>query len=161
VVGIVRHQPDSVVLEAARFAERLGADLVCATVDVGRYIVEEHPDGTVTSAPVDPDLPELADAVFDPELEAHLHELLDAGPVSFRVRALAGDPARALGRLADRLDADAIVVGTRNTGIRASVQEFFSGSVAVHLAHRQHRSVIVIPLTPVEGEGALPWENQL
>lgn len=177
VVGVVRHQPDAVVREAARFAARLGADLVCASVDVGRYIVQEHPDGTVTSAPVDPDLPELGEAVFDPEIEARLRELLggpaddtgtadsteDGTPphVSWSTRALVGDPAQALGRLADALDAEAIVVGTRETGIRAGIQEFFSGSVAVHLAHRQHRPVIVIPLTPVDGEGALPWEDQL
>ncbi|KQV06160.1 universal stress protein [Leifsonia sp. Root112D2] len=177
VVGVVRHQPDAVVLEAARFAARLGADLVCASVDVGRYIVQEHPDGTVTSAPVDPDLPEFGEAVFDPEFEARLRELLgrpaddtgtadsteDGTPprVSWSTRALVGDPAHALGRLADALDAEAIVVGTRDTGIRAGIQEFFSGSVAVHLAHRQHRPVIVIPLTPVDGEGALPWEDQL
>jgi nucleotide-binding universal stress UspA family protein len=177
VVGVVRHQPDAVVLEAARFAARLGADLVCASVDVGRYIVQEHPDGTVTSAPVDPDLPELGEAVFDPEIEARLRELLggpaddtgtadsteDGTPprVSWSTRALVGDPAHALGRLADALDAEAIVVGTRDTGIRAGIQEFFSGSVAVHLAHRQHRPVIVIPLTPVDGEGTLPWEDQL
>lgn len=190
VVGVVRHQPDAVVREAARFAARLGADLVCATVDVGRYIVQEHADGTVTSAPVDPDLPELGESVFDPEIEARLRELLGspddrtedddtadnpadgtetaastgdgtAARVSWSTRALAGDPARALGRLADALDAEAIVVGTRDTGIRAGIQEFFSGSVAVHLAHRQHRPVIVIPLTPVDGEGALPWEDQL
>lgn len=178
VVGVVRHQPDAVVLEAARFAARLGADLVCASVDVGRYIVQEHPDGTVTSAPVDPDLPEFGEAVFDHEIEARLRELL-GGPasdngsaddnaardsrarVSWSTRALVGDPAHALGRLADALDAEAIVVGTRDTGIRAGIQEFFSGSVAVHLAHRQHRPVIVIPLTPVDGEGALPWEDQL
>lgn len=189
VVGVVRHQPDAVVREAARFAARLGADLVCASVDVGRYIVQEHPDGTVTSAPVDPDLPELGEAVFDPEIEARLRELLGspddntgdntgddtgghaetagsagdgtAAHVSWSTRALVGDPAHALARLADALDADAIVVGTRDTGIRAGIQEFFSGSVAVHLAHRQHRPVIVIPLTPVDGEGALPWEEQL
>lgn len=186
VVGVVRHQPDAVVREAARFAARLGAGLVCATVDVGRYIVQEHADGTITSAPVDPDLPELGEAVFDPEIEARLRELLGspddeteaddtdddttsahsaadrtAPHVSWSTRALAGDPAHALARLADALDADAIVVGTRDTGIRAGIQEFFSGSVAVHLAHRQHRPVIVIPLTPVDGEGALPWEDQL
>lgn len=186
VVGVVRHQPDAVVREAARFAARLGADLVCASVDTGRYIVQEHPDGTITSAPVDPDLPELGEAVFDPEIEARLRELLGSPDdeteaddtdddttsahsaagrttphVSWSTRALAGDPAHALARLADALDADAIVVGTRDTGIRAGIQEFFSGSVAVHLAHRQHRPVIVIPLTPVDGDGALPWEDQL
>jgi hypothetical protein len=32
--------------------------------------------------------------------------------------------------------------------------------VAVHLAHRQHRPVVVIPLSPVPAEEHLPWEKQ-
>jgi hypothetical protein len=39
------------------------------------------------------------------------------------------------------------------------MQEFFGGSVAVHLAHRQHRPVVVIPLAPVAFRDELPWES--
>ena len=49
-------------------------------------------------------------------------------------RALGGDIARALGRLAETLQAELIVVGSRRGGLRSSVHEFLGGSVAVHLA---------------------------
>ena len=45
-----------------------------------------------------------------------------------------------------KLDAQLIVVGTRKRGIGESIREFFTGSVAARLAHRQHRSVLVVPL---------------
>jgi hypothetical protein len=38
------------------------------------------------------------------------------------------------------------------------MREFFAGSVAVHLAHRQTRPVVVIPTSPVPQGAALPWE---
>ena len=63
------------------------------------------------------------------------------------------------GKTWEELDARYIVVGTREAGLRGSVREFFNGSVAVHLAHRQHRPVIVVPLAPIEGGEKLPWED--
>lgn len=175
VVGVVAGQPDSVAMQAAALAARLGARLVCATVDVGRYVVEERPDGGIRSAPLDPDLVEpepepepsrdetgaAADPVdrMDPKLEARLHALLDPTGVRWETRALAGDPARALARVAETLDAMMIVVGTRRAGLGGTLREAFGGSVAVHLAHRQHRPVVVVPLSPVGLDAALPWES--
>lgn len=172
VIGVVAGQPDAVATQAAALAAQLGARLVCATVDPGRYVVEERPDGGIRSAPLDPDLAELdpgatepdADPVdrldrLDPRLDAHLHALLDPTGVAWETRALAGDPARALGRLAETLDAMMIVVGTHEGGLRGTLHELFNGSVAAHLAHRQHRPVVVIPLSPVGLDAALPWES--
>lgn len=62
--------------------------------------------------------------------------------------------------LADELEGDAIVVGTRKPGLRTTAHDFFNGSVAVHLAHRQHRPVIVVPLNPVASGESLPWEEE-
>lgn len=159
IVGVIPGQPDAVVLEAAVFAARFGAELVCACVDTSRHMVSERADGGVTSVPYDPDLPELAEEGFDPSLRARLAALLDGRGVAWSTRALAGDPAIALGRLAETLGATMIVVGTRESGIRGSLHEFFNGSVAAHLAHRQHRPVVVIPLAPVAFEDSLPWES--
>ncbi|HEY8912827.1 universal stress protein [Lacisediminihabitans sp.] len=158
VVGIVPGQSDDVVLQAAMFASRFEAQLVCAFVETSRYVVEELADGSVRSLPFDPDLPELRDEVFDPELAAHLGSLLAARNVRWSTRALAGDPARALAHLADAVDAAMIVVGTRRTSPRRGIREFFGGSVAAQLAHRQHRPVVVIPQAPVSIEEPLPWE---
>ena len=160
IVGVIPGQPDAVALEAAVFAFHFRAELVCAYVDTSRHMVSERADGSVASVPYDPDLPELAEDEFDPNLRARLAALLDGRGVAWSTRALAGDPARALGRLAATLGATMIVVGTREPGIRGGLHEFFNGSVAVHLAHRQHRPVVVIPLAPVPFDDPLPWESR-
>lgn len=159
VVGVVATQPDSVVETAARFAEMFSAELVCASVDITRYTVEERADGTVSAFPIDPDQAEVVEEEFDPALRARLRHLLDPRGVRWSTRALAGEPARELARLADHLDAECIVVGTRHAGFRSGAREFFTGSVAVHLAHRQHRPVLVVPLEPTPHGHALPWES--
>jgi nucleotide-binding universal stress UspA family protein len=159
IVGVIPGQPDAVVLAAAVFASRFRAELVCACVDTSRHMVSERADGSVTSVPYDPDLPELGEEEFDPALRAHLAAHLDGHGIAWSTRALAGDPARALGHLAETLGATMIVVGTRESGIRGSLHEFFNGSVAVHLAHRQHRPVVVVPLAPVSFDGPLPGQS--
>lgn len=156
IVGVIPGQPDAVVLEAVVFATHFGGELVCASVDVGRHAVSEHPDGSVESVPYDPDLPELGNAEFDPALGAHLATVLAGRGIRWSTRALAGDPAEALGQLANTLDAAMIVVGTRDPGLRGTLHEIFEGSVAARLAHRQHRPVVVIPINPVPFEETLP-----
>ena len=158
VVGVVPGQSDDVVIQAALFASRFDAQLVCAFVETSRYVVEELPDGSVRSLPFDPDLPEMRDEVFEPALAAHIDSLLATRNVRWSTRALAGDPARAIGHLAEAVDAAMIVVGTRSRSPRRGIREFFGGSVAAQLAHRQHRPVVVIPLSPVSIEDPLPWE---
>jgi nucleotide-binding universal stress UspA family protein len=160
VVGVFPGQPDAVVAQAAALAHRVGAELVCAWADGSRYTVEERPDGSVRSMPIDPDIGDTADRGFPPALTAQLARILEPARVGWTTRELAGDPAGALGRLADLLGASMIVVGTREAGMKGSLQEFFAGSTAVHLAHRQHRPVVVIPLNPIPLAGALPWESE-
>jgi nucleotide-binding universal stress UspA family protein len=158
VVGVVPHQSDVVLLRAADFAAALGADLVCAGVDRARYTVGENTDGSTVTLPFDPDLPELGDEEFDAGIQRHIEEVLRGKAVRWSVRALAGEPVRALAQLADTLDAEMIVVGTRD-GARSSIQEFFGGSLAVHLAHRQKRPVMVVPVSPTPRGEKLPWED--
>jgi nucleotide-binding universal stress UspA family protein len=152
------HQPDRVVRAAARFARRFDARLVCAHVDPGAFVVAEHPNGSVESRPVDPDALAWSDGVFDPVLAERIASSVRVESVTAEFRELAGDIAHALGRLAEVLDAEMIVVGSRRGGIRSSIHEFFGGSIAVHLAHRQPRPLVIIPLSPVP-EGPLPWES--
>lgn len=162
VVGVVSGQPDRVVEQAAHFAALMSAELICAFVDPSRYPVQELADGSVRSLPLDPDLPDRSgnrSVQFDPALARHLAALLDPRGVHWSVRALAGEPARALGRLAQTVDAAMIIVGTREHRGRVNIQSFFSGSVAVHLAHRQPRPVLIVPLSPVAADATLPWES--
>src|SRR3712207_268795 len=131
LVGVNHRQPDVVLQQAVRLARAFGAELVCAHVDVGRYVVEERPDGGVVSRPLDPDLPELSDTDFDPALAEHIRGVV--APLDVTFRELAGDRAYALTRLADICGAEMIVVGTRRRGVRSTVKEFLGGSVAAQL----------------------------
>jgi nucleotide-binding universal stress UspA family protein len=159
LVGVTYGQPDTVLRNAARFARVFGASLVCAHVDPGRYVVEEQPDGTVVSLPLDPELPELKDTDFDQGLVAQVRAAVADDSIDLSFRELAGDVAYALTRLADILDVELIIVGSRRGGVRAGLKQFLTGSVAAHLAHRQPRPVVVIPLAPVAEGKPLPWEE--
>jgi nucleotide-binding universal stress UspA family protein len=159
LVGVTYGQPDVVLRHAARFARTFDAALVCAHVDPGRYVVEELPDGSVASLPLDPDLPELKDTDFDQGLVAQVRAAVADDSIELSFRELAGDVAYALTRLADILNVEMIIVGSRRGGVRAGLKQFLTGSVAAHLAHRQPRPVVVIPVAPVAEGKPLPWEE--
>lgn len=179
VVGVVPGQPELVVRTAARWALAVGGTLHLAYVDTGRYVVEEHPDGTVRHAPVDPDGVDDTWDTVEADLRAWVEQLL--GPTSAPTRIptgiptssptsaasaavpwvlhyLAGRPDRALTHLARAVDAAAIVVGTRAPGPGSKLRELVDGSVAVHLAHHQHRPVLTVPLDVVDWTATRsPW----
>jgi nucleotide-binding universal stress UspA family protein len=148
VVGVTPKQPLAVLRHAARFARQFEAVLVCANVEAGSYVVAEHPDGSVESRPIDPDQPDWNIAVFDGGLAHRIRSIADQEGVPVEFRELAGDIAHALGRLAEILQAEMIIVGSRRGGLRSSMHEFFGGSVAAHLAHRQPRPVVIVPVDP-------------
>jgi nucleotide-binding universal stress UspA family protein len=135
VVGVTVRQPPAVLEEAAQFASHFRAVLVCAHV------------------------PEWDTSVFDADLADRIQEVVREQCVRVEFRELAGAVAHALGRLAEVMHADMIIVGSRRPGVRSSLREFLKGSVAAHLAHRQHRPVVVIPLYPTPAEDQLPWER--
>src|SRR5665213_1127535 len=122
LVGVEGGRPDTVLISAADLARDLGCELVLAHVDLGRYIVEENADGSVHSLPIDPDLPEFDEDTFDPELAAQIERVVGPTGVPWSLRVLAGDPARALGHLADAVNARMIVVGTHEAGLRRGMR---------------------------------------
>lgn len=144
IVGMQPGQSPRVLQEAIRFARLLGAPLVVTHVDVTRFVTYEDPDGYVHSAPIDLNLDSGA-AEFE-EVQAAAAAALDGSGLTWTARQLVGDPALAIKQLANKLDAQLIVVGTRKRGLGESIREFFTGSVAARLAHRQHRSILVVPL---------------
>jgi len=146
VIGVTPKQPLAVLRHAARFARQFEAVLVCANVEAGSYVVAEHPDGSVESRPIDPDQPDWNTAVFDGGLAHRIRSIADQEGVRVEFRELAGDIAHALGHLAAVLDAEMIIVGSRRGGLRSSMHDFLGGSVAAHLAHRQPRPVVVVPV---------------
>lgn len=144
LVGVVPGLPTRVLKEAARYAMLLRAPLVVVHVDVTRFVTYEDPDGYVHSAPIDINV-----AAGESDLavvEAEAAKVLEGHEVDWTVKQLVGDPAMAMKHLADQLDARLLVVGTRKRGLGESIREFFTGSVAARLAHRQRRPLLVIPL---------------
>jgi len=144
IVAVVPGQSPRVLQEAARYAALHGTRLVVVHVDVTRFVTYEDPDGYIHSAPID-----LHVAPGEEELElvrTESTEALARVDVEWSLEQLVGDPALAIKRFADSIDAPLIVIGTRRRGIGESIREFFTGSVAARLAHRQHRPVLVVPL---------------
>jgi len=144
LVGMVPDLPSRVLKEGARYAKLLGAPLLVVHVDVTRFVTYEDPDGYVHSAPID-----LNIAVGEGEfarVKEQAAAILDGHGVDWSVRQLVGDPALALKHLAESLDARLLVVGTRKHGFGESIREFFTGSVAARLAHRQSRPILVVPI---------------
>ena len=143
VVGLVAGQEPRVVREAARFAKMFGTSLVVATVDMGRYLSFDDPTGMVPTANIQ--LAQTAARAENEAVELETARALNGAEVSWTMRALSGDPAIAIGKLADQISASLIVVGTRRPGLGETLREFFNGSVAARLAHRQTRPVLVVP----------------
>lgn len=143
IVGMQPDQNRRVIDEAVRFARLLDVPLVVAHVDVTRFVTYEDPDGYVHSAPIDINF-DAGAAEFE-AVQAAAAALLEGTGITWTARQLVGDPALAIKQLANKLDASLIVVGTRKRGIGESIREFFTGSVAARLTHRQHRSVLVVP----------------
>ena len=143
IVGIQPDQPPHVLDEAVKYAKLLGAPLVIVHVDVTRFVTYEDPDGYVHSAPIDLNL-DAGVAEFEAVQKA-AEEQMGGSAITWTARQLVGDPALAIKQLADKLDAQLIVIGTRKRGLGESIREFFTGSVAARLAHRQHRSILVVP----------------
>ena len=147
LMGVVPGQPLAVAHRAAELAYSLNVKLVCAYVDVTSYLAEE-PDGRIEARPIDPDGIDDDIEGISAAIKERLREALDGTGIGWSFVTLSGDPARALGRLAESADASVIVVGTRERGLGARFEELLVGSVAVHLTHRQHRPVLVVPLAP-------------
>ena len=144
IVGVIPDQSPRVLKEGARYAKLFHAPLAVVHVDVTRFVTYEDPDGYVHSAPIDINI-----ASGEGELtrvqDAAAAVLADSG-VDWTVHQLVGDPAMAIKHFAEQIDARLIVVGTRKRGLGESIREFFTGSVGVRLAHRQHRPILVVPL---------------
>ncbi|WIY82204.1 universal stress protein [Propionimicrobium sp. PCR01-08-3] len=150
VVGIEPGQPEIVVVTAARLAETLHAKVYFAYADPERITEREFPDGTVQHGGLDPDFSgdEIWQAKRD-KLIAALRNTLLSSPVDWEFRYLAGRADRALTHLARAVDASMIVVGTRRPG-GGRVKRLLEGTLGRHLAHHQHRPVLIIPTTVVD-----------
>jgi len=146
VVGVVPNQHPEVVLEARALSEALDRPLVFAYVEPNSYLIEwdlKSDIGYQSLHPGELDEDISADVVL---ILAALRRAMNGSTQPWRLRVLAGDPAKALARLAAQVRASLIVVGTREPGVGPMVSEFLGGSTAAHLADQQSRPVLVVPV---------------
>lgn len=154
VVGIEPGMSDLVVRTAFVWAQAGGAALYFGYADPTRVVVEEHPDGSVTHTGIDPDIPGESWREREEQLRRLLTELCDGSGVSWQFRYLAGRADRALTHLARAVDACAIFVGASQRGRRDALG-FLRNSVGTHLAHHQHRPVLMVPVSVVDWKESL------
>ncbi|WP_348787699.1 universal stress protein [Leifsonia sp. NPDC080035] len=146
-------QSTAVVAEGARLAAALGRPLLCAHVAEDSYLTEWDRPEVREEASLHPPTAAESDAqTARAELEASIAAVIDGADAAWSLRVLGGDPAKALARVAEELDARLLVVGTRQKGFGAALEEFLTGSVAAKLAHEQDRPVVVVPVSNAQTE---------
>ena len=135
---------------AAAFATKLAIQLDAA-------IVAAH---AVSLLDVWPEHPEAGNAHDSHE---HVIALMD-GPwtetfrrlgIRTRIALLDGPPGRVLLELADQIDADLIVVGSRGAG---QAELFALGDTSTKLVHRSTRPILIVP-PPRAGDDTPPIES--
>lgn len=140
VLGVEPGMNAAVLAAAGKLARELHARLVCVYADSGRIMTQKLAAG---------DLLTSAGRVSE-ELAWEISSVITG--VEFETYTVAGDPAKVLSAVAEQLDAQMIVVGTRRAGLRNKMTEIIDGSIAVTLAHKQLRPVLVIPRQPEAAE---------
>jgi len=110
------------------------------------------------TAPRDPDVVDDSWQERAATIRRDLSAALDPLGVPWEYHQLAGRADRALTHLARAVDAAVIVVGARPHGRGRGLRQFFTGSTAVHLAHHQHRPVMVVPVDVVDWQDSSPWQ---
>ncbi|SEA82156.1 universal stress protein [Leifsonia sp. 21MFCrub1.1] len=157
IVGVHRGQDRAVLDEAARLAVEFGRPLLCAYISEDSYLTEWDPSDVAQESlhPTEVGAGE-GEAVL--ALSAAIGSALDEKPErpsSWALRLLAGDPAKALGRLAAEVDARIIVVGTHRRGFSHTLENWLAGSVGAHLMHDQTVPVVVVPVSKDRSEPTL------
>lgn len=147
IVGIAPDQPDLVMQTALRWAKTgLFDRLIAVYVDPTLIQVDGHWE------PLDPDSLDEEQRVQAFELGQRIDRMARSSGFPVTFKRLGGDPMRCLSDEAKRADAKAIIVGTREHGPVAAVEEWLRGSISVRLEHSQSIPVVVIPLGKHDGE---------
>ncbi|TSE17508.1 universal stress protein [Arthrobacter sp. KBS0703] len=145
LVGVVPGQHPEVLQTAAALAQKLSAPLLCAYVDEASYLVEWDPARSAHRLSLHPDKDDDDIRSLTNDLKSTIGSAVRNTSPEWMLRTLAGDPARALGRLAAEVNAPMIIVGTPERGFGHRLTEVLNGSVAAWLTHHQSRPVLVVP----------------
>lgn len=149
VAGVFPGQRTAVVTEAAALAGLLARPLLCVYVAADTYLTEWDRADVRVAASLHPTDIGVDDEQTALRLSAAITEALRTTstlPEGWSLRVLAGDPSRAITRVAEEVDASLVVVGTHATGFGHAVEEWLSGSVAVHLSRSLGCSIVVVPV---------------
>jgi hypothetical protein len=151
VVGVVPGQHPEVLQTAASLAKTLAAPMICAYVDEASYLVEWDPARSAHRLSLHPDADDARIRETTQELRSVIEARCASLGIDWTLRTLAGDPARAIGRLAADADACMIVVGTPERGLGHRISAALNGSVAAWLSHHQDRPILIVPAAAPAG----------
>ena len=145
VVGVLPGQPPEVLETAVALARSLSTPLLCAYVDEASYVVEWDPARSAHRLSLHPEADNAEIRAATERLRSAIAAVCEVPGVEWTLRTLAGDPARALGRLAADAGAAMIVVGTPDPGLGHRFIAAINGSVAAWLSHHQDRPILIVP----------------
>jgi nucleotide-binding universal stress UspA family protein len=151
VVGYDGSDPAKRALErAASLAEKLGSKLVVTSV-AEPVAVAEDPyvpgDAIGLAAPAIAPVPDRAEA--SRELQ-EARDALKGRSLEVEYSATVGDAAQGIIEVAEKHDADLIVVGTREPGF---IDRVLGGDVSETVSRRSHRDVLIVRATDRPGTG--------
>ncbi|MCC9068355.1 universal stress protein [Arthrobacter cryoconiti] len=151
VVGVIPDQGPVVWERALELAQSWSVPLIAAFVDPASYLIEWAPGNKVLPISLEPVLePDDETSIAAGELKQSLAAAAAGYEVDWSLRIIGGDPALALGRLAEAVGASTIVIGTRRPGFMAKVDELVSGSLMHRLLTTQAVPVFGIPSPDVQ-----------
>ncbi|TAP44736.1 universal stress protein [Arthrobacter sp. S39] len=148
LVGVMPDQHPEVLRTATQLAARLSAPMLCAYVDEASYLVEWDPARSAHRLSLHPEKDDEDVRAVTMGIRAVIEDAVGTAgdpAVNWTLRTLAGDPARALARLAAETNAPMIIVGTSERGLAHRISEALNGSVGAWLSHHQSRPVLVVP----------------
>lgn len=145
VVGVLPGQYPEVLKTATSLAKSLSVPLVCAFVDEASYLVEWDPARSAHRLSLHPDANDDKIRAVTQELRSTIETACEGLGIDWTLRTLAGDPARAIGRLAAEANAGMIIVGTPERGLGHRITAALNGSVAAWLSHHQDHPILIVP----------------
>lgn len=125
---------------AAEFSEKLGSELHLAHVELVPSVFN-MPGVSTEDIDYDDSLPENVEREGRKRLENQVHQVEEAGGAVVKSYLRAGDPTREIVNLAQKLDAGAIIIGSRSFG---ALERALLGSVSEGVVRHAHCPVLVV-----------------
>lgn len=158
VVGVLPGQHTEVLQTATSLAQSLAVPMICAFVDEASYLVEWDPARSAHRLSLHPDADDDNIRAVTQELRSTIEAACEGLGIDWTLRTLAGDPARAIGRLAAETNAGMIIVGTPEHGLGHRITAALNGSVAAWLSHHQQHPILIVPAPATHHRRAAPGD---